>query len=93
MRERYNASGIEQMSRLILKTVDSMEQNLEEIVKNLGIYRTCLKDEISKEAEDLVKRIHDRIDTIRADFGERGETADEVAVLIDRLEDNGLGGA
>ena len=35
MQEKYGASGIKQMSLMILKTVDEMEKNLEEIIKKL----------------------------------------------------------
>ena len=60
--EHINASSIQRMSQRILKTVDDMERDLEEIEKNLAIYRRCLNDEISKEAEALVLSIHRRID-------------------------------
>ena len=92
MSELYNASDIARMSRMILKTVDSMERDLEEIVKNLTTYRSCLKDAISTEAEQLVTRIRDRIDVIRIEFGERGGSAESAAIEIDHLENAGLEG-
>ena len=92
MAERYNAAEISRMSRMILKTVNDMERNLEEIIKNLSVYRGCLKDEISADAENLVRNIRDRIDTIRTEFGARGQSAEEGAALIERLESAGLRG-
>ena len=90
MAERYNATEISRMSKMILKTVDDMERNLEEIIKNLNLYRSCLNDQISKEADVLVKNIRNRIDTIRIEFEERSRNADEAARVIDALESGGL---
>ena len=92
MSELYNASEIAKMSRMILKTVDMMERDLVDVTKNLGIYRSNLDDDISKDANDLVKRIQQRIDAIRVEFGARAKDAEEAAILIDRLEKGGLRG-
>ena len=92
MSELYNASEIAKMSRMILKTVDMMERDLVDVTKNLGIYRSNLVDDISKDANDLVKRIQQRIDAIRVEFGARAKDAEEAAILIDRLEKGGLRG-
>ena len=90
MAERYNATEISRMSKMILKTVDDMERNLEEIIKNLNLYRSCITDQISKEADVLVKNIRNRIDSIRVEFQERSKNADEAAKVIDALESGGL---
>ena len=92
MSELYNATEIAKMSRMILKTVDMMEKDLEEVIKNLGIYRTCLQDDITNDTNRLVKNIRDKIDSIRVEFGERAKDAEDAAMLIDRLENGGLGG-
>lgn len=92
MSELYNASEIAKMSRMILKTVDMMERDLVDVTKDLGIYRSNLDDDISKDANDLVKRIQQRIDAIRVEFGARAKDAEEAAILIDRLEKGGLRG-
>ncbi|MBQ8357224.1 MAG: hypothetical protein IJX39_05380 [Clostridia bacterium] len=92
MSERYNAAEIGRMSQMILKTADDMERDLEEIIKNLNIYKGCLKDAISADAELLVTRIRDRIDAVRIEFGERGENAKSAAIDIDHLENTGLEG-
>ena len=90
MAERYNATEISRMSKMILKTVDDMERNLDEIIKNLNLYRSCITDQISKEADVLVKNIRNRIDSIRVEFQERSKNADEAAKVIDALESGGL---
>ena len=92
MSELYNATEIAKMSRMILKTVDMMERDLEEINKNLDIYRGCLQDDITGDANKLVKNIREKIDAIRLEFGARAKEAEEAAMLIDRLESGGLGG-
>lgn len=91
MSELYNASDISKMSNMILKTADAMQESLEEISKNLNTYRSCLNDSISKEADELVKSIQNRIDTIRVDFAYRSENANTAAKIIDVMESGGLG--
>ena len=91
MSERYDATEIAKMSRMILKTANEIEKNLEDIVKNLAIYRSCLNDPISAEAEALVRNIRDRIDDIRNNFDDRSQLADSAAKDIDILENGGLG--
>jgi hypothetical protein len=90
--EHINASSIQRMSQRILKTVDDMERDLEEIEKNLAIYRRCLNDEISKEAEALVLSIHRRIDLIRENFSHSGQETLEAAHLTDVMQSGGLEG-
>jgi len=90
MQEKYGASGIKQMSLMILKTVDEMEKNLEEIIKNLNIYKSNIKDNISDDAESLVRRIRDQIDEIRKDYEYRADNSNAAADEIRQLEEGGL---
>ena len=90
MNEKYGASGIKNMSTMILKTVDQMEKNLEEVTKNLKIYKSSIKDNISDEAETLVKKIKEQIEEIRKEYKDRAEHSNIAADAIKELEEGGL---
>lgn len=99
MAELYDPRDILKMCNKVMKTADEMEKSLQKIVGggdvkegSLTTYRKHIQDNISEDAEKLMKDIQRRVDSIRKECMVRIKNADEAAKLINATESGRLGG-
>lgn len=99
MSELYDPREILKMCNKVMKTADEMEKSLQKIVGggdvkegSLFTYRKHIQDNISQDAEKLMKEIQKCVESIREECIARINDADYAAKLINATESKRLGG-
>lgn len=99
MSELYDPRDILKMCNKVMIATNEMEASLQKVVGggdvkegSLITYRKHIQDNISQDAESLMKEIRARVEAIRKECNERIKDAEEAAKLINIVESGRLEG-